>query len=121
MNFGATYYTSPVILSPSGRGIAGNFFTLTCSATLISPIPLPSDVPSPSFEWFFGTEGNSPLPAGVTPTKTSLKSGYIYTSVLFFSPALNESHAGIYTCRIGTGRLMNSTLVSVNGMLLYTL
>lgn len=120
MNFGITYYISPVTLSPSGPGIVGNSFALMCSATLISPIPLPSNVPSPTFEWFFGTEANSPLPSGVIPTKTTVavNSSYnIYTSVLFFSPALNESHAGMYTCKLGEGQLANSTLVSVNGKL----
>ena len=112
MNFGTTF-TSPVTLSPSGPGIAGNSFSLTCSATLLDPIPLPTNVPSPTFEWFFGTEGSSLLPSGVTPTGTTLKSGYIYTSTLLFSPVLNESHAGTYTCQLGAGRLMNSTVVSV--------
>ena len=117
MNFGITFDASHVTLSPSGPGIVGNSFTLRCSATLTSPIPLPSNVSSPTFEWFFDTEGNSLLPSGVTPTETTLKSGYIYTSILFFSPVLNESHAGVYICRLGAGRLANSMLVSVNGTL----
>ena len=115
MNFGITY-TSPVTLFLSGPGIVGNSFTLTCSATLLDPIPLPSDVPSPNFEWFFGPNGNAPLPSGVAPVETVLKSGYIYSSTLQFSPVLKESHAGNYTCRLGAGRLVNSTVVSVDGM-----
>jgi hypothetical protein len=83
--------------------------------TLISPLPLPSNVPPPSFEWFYGPHGNASLPSGVTPTATVEMSGNIYSSTLLF-PTLTESHAGNYTCRFGAGRLTNSTEVSVNGM-----
>ena len=107
----------PVTLSPSGPGIAGNTFSLTCSAKLITPTPLPVNVPSPNFEWFFGPNGNALLPSGVIPEETVLKSGYIYSSTLQFSPVLSQSHAGMYTCQLGAGRLMNSMLVSVDGML----
>ena len=109
--------SATVILSPSGSGIAGSSFTLTCSATLLEPIPLPSDVPSPSFEWFYGPHGNASLPSGVTPSSTVLMSGNIYSSTLQFLPSLKESHAGMYTCRLGAGRLVNSIMVSVDGML----
>ena len=119
MNFGTTYDTSQVTLSPSGPGIAGNFFTLRCSAILTSPIPLPFNVPSPTFEWFYGPNSNAPLPPGVIPSVTVLMSGNIYYSILLFSPTLNESHAEMYTCQLGAGRLVNSTIVSVDGMQLY--
>ena len=104
-------------LHPSGPGVAGNTFSLMCSATLIDPIPLPKNVPTPTFKWFFGPNGNASLPSGVTLTGTVLNSGYVYTSTLLFSPKLNESHAGMYTCQLGAGRLLNSIVVSVNGML----
>lgn len=116
VNFGTHYVIDPVTISPSGPGIAGNMFSLTCSAQLIDPIPLPHSVSSPNFEWFFGENGTSvSLPSGATPMETVLKSGYIYSSTLQFSPILKESHAGMYTCRLGAGRLINSILVSVNG------
>ena len=117
MNFGTAPNTSQVTISPSGHGIAGNSFTLTCSAILTSPAHLPSDVPSPTFEWFYGPRGNASLPSGVIPSPTVLMSGNIYSSTLQFLPTLNESHAGMYTCRLGAGRLVNSTVVSVDGML----
>ena len=115
MNFGADYRMNPVTLLPSGPSIAGNTFSLTCSATLNESTPLLSNIPYPAFNWFFGPDGNASLPSGVTPTATI--SGYTFTSTLQFSPALNESHAGIYTCRLGAGRLASSTYVSVDGML----
>ena len=116
MNFGIEYNTNQVTISPSGPGIAGNSFTLTCSAILTSPAHLPSDVPSPTFEWFYGPHGNASLPPSVTPSTTVLMScNNIYSSTLLFLPTLNESHAGNYTCRLGAGRLVNSTVVSVDG------
>ena len=106
----------PIVLSLSGQSIAGKTFSLTCSATLISPTPLPSNVPLPSFEWFFGPHGNTSLHSGVTPTAT-LKNCFTYSSTLQFSPTLKESHAGNYTCRLGAGRrLANSIEISVDGM-----
>ena len=89
---------------------------MRCSATLISPLPLPSDVPPLSFEWFYGPHGNASLPSGVTSSATFLISGNIYSSILLFLPTLNESHAENYTCRLGAGRLANSTIVSVDGI-----
>ena len=109
---------NPVTITPSGPGVVGNFFSLTCSVRLINPIPLPSNVPPPTFEWFYGPHGNVSLPSGVTPTATIWMIGYTYTSTLQFSPTLNESHAGIYTCRVGAGQLANSTVVPLNGILL---
>ena len=103
-------------LLTSGPGIAGNAFSLSCSATLIDPIPLPSNVPSPTFEWLIGPEGSASLPSGVIPTDTIWLTGNTYSSTLQFSPALTESHAGMYTCQIGADRLANSTVVSVDGM-----
>ena len=113
MNFGITFNASQVTISSSGPGIAGNSFTLMCSATLTEPIPLPFNVLSPTFEWFYGPNSNASLPSGVTPRANF--TGYTYTSILQFC-SLNESHAGIYTCQIGAGQLANSAMVSVDGM-----
>jgi hypothetical protein len=115
VNFGTAHSTSQVTISPSGPGIAGNSFTLRCSAILTSPIPLPSNVPPPSFEWFCGPYGNALLPSGVDVTPRANFTDYTYTSTLHID-SLNESYAGMYTCRIGAGRLENSTTVSVDGM-----
>ena len=83
MQFGENYLINPVSISSAGSGIAGMNFSLTCSATLIDPIPLPPNVPCPNLQ---------------------------------FIPVLNESHAGNYTCRLGAGRLVNTMVVSVDGM-----
>ena len=115
VNFGTDYLDSQVAISASGLNTVGSTFSLTCLAILVDPVPLPSDVPSPTFEWFYGPYGNASLPSGVTPTETCAVMRN-YTSTLQFSPALYESHAGTYTCRLGAGRLINSTVVSVNGM-----
>ena len=104
---------NPVTVTQSGSGIAGNMFSLTCSTTLTSPIPLPTNVPSPTFEWFFGLDGNASLPSSATFMSNMNDS--TFTSILQFSP-LSQSHAGNYICRIGAGRLANSTVVSVDGM-----
>ena len=113
-----TSYNS-VAISPPGSTTAGETYSLTCSATLRAnknpPLPDP-DIWSPIFEWFFGPNGNAPLPSGLTPTATVL-SGGTYTSTLQFSP-LSPSHAGNYTCRLGAGSLVNSTVIIVNGKIL---
>ena len=72
-------------------------------------------MPPPTFEWFFGPTGDAPLPFGATPTETVLDSDNIYRSTLQFSP-LSQSHTGNYTCQLGAGSLVNSTMVTVNGM-----
>ena len=115
VNFGTSYPDNQVILSSSGPSTAGTAFLLTCSATLVSPLPLPSNVPPPSFEWFYGPHGNTSLPSGVIPSATVRMNHNDYTSTLQFSPALYKSHAGMYTCRLGAGRLRNSTVISVQG------
>ena len=101
-------------ISIPGSGVAGETFSLVCSATLIT-VPLPSDVPAPTFEWFHGIN-NSSLPSGVTPMETVRGSGNTYISTLQFSP-LYQSYSGMYTCRLGAGRMANSTLVNVTGMI----
>ena len=124
MEFGIYYTINPVSMCHSGPGVAENNFSLTCSATLVNSIPLPTNVPSPSFEWFYGPHGsNASLPSGATPMGTSMSmltnnpNSITYTSTLQFS-LLNQSHAGNYTCRLGAGCLVNSMLVSVDGMLI---
>ena len=112
------YHYNSVAISPSGSTTAGEAYSLTCSASLHSrnpPLPDP-DIPSSIFEWFFGPNGNGPLPSGLTTTATVL-SGGTYTSTLQFSP-LSPSHTGNYTCRLGAGSLVNSAVIIVNGKIL---
>ena len=101
-------------ISPSGStGTAGETYSLMCSATLNpDSVPFPSDVPLPTFEWFFGPN-NSSLPSGMTSPETTFDNVDTYTSTLQFSP-LSQSHAGMYTCRLGHGRLANHAMVTVN-------
>ena len=87
-------------------------FILECSAT-ITPKPLPDNVTSPEFEWFFGPT-NTSLPSGVTVSDVT-NSGNTYTSTLQFPP-LQESHTGMYTCRLGGNeRLAANISITVNG------
>ena len=104
-----------VSISSSGSSTAGETYSLTCSAT-ISPNPLPTNVPSPTFQWFFGPN-NSSLPSGVTPSNTTI-TGNTYTSTLEFS-RLSQRHTGMYTCRIGAGKLANYAMVTINGRIRY--
>ena len=118
MNFGADFSVPPVTISPSGStGTAGETYSLTCTTTLNSDsVPFPSNVPSPTFEWFFGPN-NSSLPSGVTPMATTFNNVDTYTSTLQFSPLSQPLHTGMYTCRLGPGRLANNAMVTVNGMI----
>ena len=125
MNFGPDYRAPPVTISPSGpsRVTAGETFSLTCSATLLDPIPLPDDVPRPTYQWFLGPNGNAPLPSGVTELATvnrTIGNHLIFSGTLRFSP-LSLCHTGMYTCRIGGGRLASSANVTVNGMIVNTI
>ena len=105
----------PVVINPRGSHVtstAGMNFTLECSA-VITPNPLPFNVPYPSFEWFFGTN-NSSLPSGISVSSVS-RSGNNYKSSLQFSP-LSQSHAGMYTCQLGGNALLAArTTLAVNG------
>ena len=74
-------------------------------------------MPPPTFEWFYGPNGNAPLPSGATPMTTVLNSD-TYTGTLLFS-SLSQSHAGNYMCRLGARRLVNSNMFTVNGILIY--
>ena len=113
MNFGLHHTIDPVTISPSGSNTAGELYSLNCSATLFDPVPLPSDVHSPTFEWFFGPNGSALLPSGLTPPATAVSSSNstskTYTSILQFS-SLSQCHAGKYTCRLGAGSLVKSAV-----------
>ena len=120
MNFGFHFNLDHVTISPStGSATAGQTgYSLTCSSTLFEPSSLPSDLPSPNFQWSFS--GSASLPSGVTATTTAMSSyndtSETYTSTLQFSP-LSQSHTGMYACRLGAGRLVNSAMITVDGMI----
>ena len=103
----------PVTISPSAvsnTAIVGTSFSLVCSAT----VQTQDDSPTPNFDWFFGSN-NASLPSGVTLMATVMGSGNNYSSTLQFSP-LQQSHAGMYTCRLGSNaRLAVSAMITVNG------
>ena len=94
-----------------------------CSAILVSPVSLLSDLYTPTFQWFFGPNSNDSLPSGVTPMVTNSctinSTRIIYTSTLHFSRMDQHLHTWNYTCRIGAGMLFNKTTVTVNGMKSY--
>ena len=96
-------------------------YSLICSATLFDPNTLPSDVPSPNFQWSY--DGAASLPAGVTATATVMSSqnttSETYTSTLQFSQLNQSLHTRVYTCQLGPVSLTNSAMVTVNGMHLY--
>ena len=120
MNFGVRFNLDHVTFSTSTGSTATTAgqrdYSLTCSVTLFEPASLPSDVPPPNFQWLFNDIPS--LPSGVTAMPTVMSSSNstseTYTSILQFSP-LNQSHAGMYTCRLGPGRLERSAMVTVNG------
>ena len=92
-------------------------YSLMCSSTLSGDsIPLPNNVPMPTFVWFFGPSGDDPLPSGVTDMGTTSSDSITFTSALLFSP-LSQCHIGMYTCRLGPARLVTSIMVTVNGII----
>ena len=113
LNAGTTF---SVIISSSDSSIAGETYSLICSATLYPDsnpsLPDPS-IPSPTFEWFYGPDGNASLPSDLTPGAT-IFNGSTYISKLVFSP-LHQSFTGNYTCRLGAGNLVNSSMLTVTG------
>ena len=116
MNFGTDHLLKPVSITSSGSGIAGeNNYLLTCSATIVDPVPLPPNIPTPAFEWFFGPYGNASLPSGASPMAT-VQSGNTFNSTLQFS-LLSQSHSGMYTCRLGVGILANNATITVQGII----
>ena len=123
MNFGYRFNVEHVIISPSTGSTATTVgetdYSLTCSSILFEPSSLPSGVPSPNFQWSFN--GSPSLPSGVTATattKSSNSSSETYSSTLQFS-RLSQCHIGMYTCRLGAGRLANNAMVTVNGIVMY--
>ena len=116
VDFGVSFRDDQVTISHSGSATAGETYSLTCSAVLFQSIPLPSSVPTPNFQWFFGPNGDASLPSGATPTATALSID-TYSSTLEFS-TLSQSHTGMYTCRLGAGRLVNSAMITVNGIII---
>ena len=113
MNFASRFDDPHVITSSSGSNTAGTVYSWSCSSTLRSDsIPLPVNVPAPRFVWSFGPSGSDPLPSGVTDMGTTSNDNITFTSTL----QLSQCHIGSYTCRLGPGRLVTSTMVTVNGI-----
>ena len=84
---------------------AGANVTLNCSFHLTSP----TNVDPPQFKWFFGPDNSTTLPSGVMVSNVT-ESSKTYTSTLQFSP-LNQSHAGMYTCRVGGNERLAANVV----------
>ena len=102
-----------VVISSHGSNTAGETYSLICSAILNQNPPLPDpSIPSPTFEWFYNSDGNASLPLGLNPETTF--NGSTYISELEFSP-LHQFNAGNYTCRLGAGNLVNSIIFTVTG------
>ena len=124
VNFGISHDVDHVTITPSTGSTATTAgdtgYSLTCSIPLIDPTSRPNNVPFPNFQWSFG--GSTSLPSGVTamPTVMSISTSTTetYTSTLQLSP-LSQAYAGMYACRLGPGRLVNSIMVTVNGMIIY--
>ena len=110
-----------MIISPSTGSTATTAgqrdYSLTCSVSLFDPSRLPSDVPSPNFQWFLN--GCASLPSGVTAMPTVMSSSNstseTYTSTLQIS-SLSRCNVGMYTCRLGPARLMNNVMITANGI-----
>ena len=120
VNFGFNFGFDHVTFTPSTGSTATTAgqrdYSLTCSVSLFDPSRLPSDVPSPNFQWSFG--GSTSLPSGVTAMPTVMSSSNstseTYSSILQIS-LLSQSHAGMYKCRLGPARLTNSVAITVDG------
>ena len=87
----------PVTITQTFSTYSGDFTILLCSVN-ISPDPLPTNVPYPTFKWFYGPN-KAVIPARVTQSAT-IKNGSTYSSSLHFS-TLQSSHSGVYSCRLG--------------------
>ena len=87
----------------------------------MTPVSAVVGVPQPNFQWSF--DGSASLPSGVTAMPTVMSSSNsnseTYTSALQFSQLSQSLHTGMYTCRLGPGRLLNNITVTVNGNILY--
>ena len=101
-----------VISSVSTNNLGQTVFGLICSVDIFNDIQ-ELGVPYPTFEWFFGPNGNASLPSGVA-VSTVMDNGTSYTNTLFFSLP-NNSHTGTYTCRLGGNpRLEANATIFVN-------
>ena len=102
-----------VTISPTSsmNSVAGENLILECSSNVN---PLPENLTPPSFDWLFGPSNASLLTDAIS-IATMLGSN-TYISTLQFSP-LSQSHAGMYTCRLGGNeRLAAIVTVTVNGI-----
>ena len=100
------------VISSVSTNALGKIFGLICSVDIFNNIQ-ELGVSPPTFEWFFGPNGNASLPTGVTVSSV-MNNGTSYTNTLLFSP-LNISHDGTYTCRLGGNpRLEANATISVN-------
>ena len=101
------------VISSVSTETFGQIFSLLCSVDIFNNIE-DLGVPPPAFEWFFGPNGNTSLPSGVTASIIVTHNGTTYTSAIFFSPP-KVSHAGTYTCRLGGNpRLEVNATITVN-------
>ena len=82
-----------VAISFTGSTTAGRTYSLTCFATLHSNNPPLQglNIPSPTFEWFYGPNGNAPLPPGLTTPQTvfSEQSHLYQYSAVFCNPSVS--------------------------------
>ena len=111
VDFGLNFTFDPVMImdhlvsssQPSGFSTAGETgYSLTCATILVSPVPLPDGMPTPTCQWFFGPNGNASLPSGVIPPITTSNSDFvpdsiIYSSILEFPQMSQRLHSGRYT------------------------
>ena len=124
VQLGFDFRIDPVTISPStgsnATTSANTDYSLTCSVTLFDPSRLPSDTPSPNFQWSF--DDSPSIHSGVTAMPTVMSSSNstseTYTSTLQFFP-LSQCHIGMYTCRLGAASLANSAMVTVDGIAMY--
>ena len=118
VNFGVQYDQDHITTSSSGSNTVGASYSLMCSSILNSDSrPLPNNIPAPMFVWS-GPSDNDPLPTGVTDMGTTSRDNITFTSTLQFS-SLSQCHIGNYTCQLGPERLVNSAMVTVNGIAMY--
>ena len=90
-------------------------FTLECCVT-IDPYPLPQNIPLQDLNGSIYGLDMEPISegSGVTVSSTAVRDGHTYSSSLNFS-SLQESHTGLYTCRLGGNeRLKASRMVPAN-------
>ena len=91
-----------ISITASGTNIAGETYSLECSATVTG------STDQPTITWL--DQINNPVPSEMVTTTGSM-------STLTFNP-LVASHAGTYTCRVSAGGVTETQTftVIVNGM-----